>query len=303
METILITGGTGLIGKSLIPELLSKGYHVRILSRTKKNVGRVEVFQWNIDQETIDPSALKDVDHIIHLAGENVGDGRWTTKRKKEIFDSRIKSQKLILDSIKNPLKTYISAGGISIYGVATSDKIFSEEEGLTDTKNDFLADISLHWENAATHFKSKAERVVILRTPIVLAKTGALQKMAKPIKMGIGSALGSGEQYVPWVHIDDIVNAYLHALENTNMDGAYNVAAHEHLTNQELTTQIAKALEQKLWLPKVPRFLLKLMFGEMAGIILEGSRVHNTKLVETCFKFKYPNVKEALENIYAEPK
>jgi NAD dependent epimerase/dehydratase family enzyme len=161
METILITGGSGLIGRNLIPKLIKNGYKVRVLSRSTKPIDGAEVFRWNVEDEFIDPEALKDLDHIIHLAGANVGEGRWTTHKKQLILDSRIKSAELLLKALEGKkLKSFISAAGASIYGTVTDSKIFKEEQALTSAKDDFLADVSIKWEQAADLFDPVAASV-----------------------------------------------------------------------------------------------------------------------------------------------
>ena len=299
MPKILITGGSGMIGQHLIPKLLSKGYEINVLSRSKKDLDGCEVFVWDVDKGYVEDGALEGVDHIVHLAGYNVSEGRWTQKRRNLIYNSRIKSLRLLIDLIEGrSIKSVISASGSSIYGTITSDKIFQEEDALSEAKDDFLADVSIHWENTANLAKSVAERVVILRTPVVLGHEGALPKLSKPIKMGIGSALGNGKQWVPWVHLDDIANAYLFAIEKESMKGPYNVAANDHVTNLDLTKKVAEVLDKKLWAPKVPAFLLKLLFGKMANIILKGSRLDNSKIQQTGFEFRFQHIEPALKHL-----
>ena len=299
METVLITGATGTIGGQLIPLLIQVGYSVRILTRNKQKNGiNTAIFEWDVQKEYIEEGALDGVDHIIHLAGSSVSQ-RWTTDRKQEILDSRIKSAGLLLKHLKLPLKSFISASGISYYGTKTVDKIFTEEDSIKFNQSDFLAQVTHNWENAADQFKSKAGRVVKMRTPVVMSKTGgALERMAKPIKMGVGSALGSGKQWVPWVHIEDLCQAYILALKNEDMSGAYNISAPEHLTNKMLTKAIANQLNRKLIMPRVPGFILKILFGKMANIVLLGSRVDGTKITSLGFDYEHKTIKSALGNL-----
>jgi uncharacterized protein (TIGR01777 family) len=297
METVLITGGSGLIGLALSQALVTKGYSVRHLSRTVNGTEQYSTFKWNVLNSEIDPKAFENIDHIIHLAGENVGGKNWTKSQKTKILNSRVDSANLLANNFptSQSLKSFISASGISYYGVVTSEQIFKENE---PAGNDFLADVSVKWEKAAEQFNGIANRVVCLRTPIVLAKKGgALDKMKKPMKFGLGSGLGSGKQYMPWVHIDDMVNAYIHCIENNTTKGSFNICADEHVNNNEFTKTLAKAMGKKVWLPNVPAFMLKLLFGEMANIILKGSRADNSKIKETGFKFKYNSLLEALKN------
>jgi uncharacterized protein (TIGR01777 family) len=297
MESILITGGSGKIGRELIAKIDTSKFEIRVLSRSKKSIDGCKVFIWDIDQDYIAKEALENLDHVIHLSGSDVSAGRWTSKRKQEIKDSRIKSLDLINSNLTAPLKTLLSASGISYYGTRTVDTIFEETDIIKFEQTDFLAEVTHQWEAAAKSFS--AERTVILRTPVVLSRTGgALEKLRKPIKSGLGSALGNGKQWMPWVHVDDLVQAYLAALSNDNWKGTYNVCAPEHATNIDFTEAVALQLGKKLWAPKVPTFLLKMMFGEMSGIILKGSRVSGKKVEERGFKYHYEKLEKALNDL-----
>lgn len=299
METVLITGATGTIGGQLIPLLIKEGYSLRILTRNRQQSGiNTAIFEWDIEKEYIEEGALEGVDHIIHLAGSPVSE-RWTNDRKKVILDSRIKSADLLFKNLKQPLKSFISASGISYYGTKTVDKIFTEEDIIKFHEDDFLAYVTHNWEKAANQFNTKANRVVKMRTPVVMSKTGgALERIKKPVKLGFGSALGSGKQWVPWVHIEDLCSAYLLALKNEEVNGVYNIVAPEHLTNKMLTKAIAKRLNRKLFMPKVPGFLLRLLFGQMANIILKGSRVDGKKITELGYNYQHKTIDSALDNL-----
>ena len=297
MTSILITGGTGLIGKHLCNVLRSKGYKILILSRNKTN--NPNTYYWNISENYIDPKAIQKADYVIHLAGAGIADKRWTKKIKKELIDSRVKSANLLFSKIKtlNPnLKAFISASGIGYYGTITSEKIFKETDA---SGNDFLATVCKVWEEASKQFNSLNIRTVILRTGVVFSKKGgAFEKMSQPIKLGFGSPIGTGNQYIPWIHIDDLCNMYVEAIENNELNGIYNAVASDYVTNEFLTKSIATILDKKAWLPNVPSFMLKLIFGEMAVILLEGSRVSAEKIKSTGFKFKYPFLLEALKDL-----
>lgn len=297
MEIILITGGSGTIGMVLSDQLTELGYSVRHLSRTVKGNEQFTTFRWDLSSNYIDPLAFQGVDHIIHLAGENVGEGRWTVARKKSILSSRIDTANLIFDTLKGRrLKSFISASGISYYGSATTDNIYTETAAAGD---DFLAAVSVDWEKAAERFANVADRLVIFRTGVVLSKTGgALSKMVTPIKWGVGSPLGSGKQYMPWLHIEDICGMYCQAIVDNSMEGIYNAVASEHVTNSQFTQKIATVLNKKLWAPKVPAFLLRLLFGEMSIIILEGSRIDNQKIKDAGYLFKYDKLEDALKDV-----
>lgn len=296
-DIILITGAGGLIARELAKRL-EKQYTVRFLTRKKKHDNE---FEWNIKEKTINAAAFEGVTHIIHLAGANISEKRWTDERKKELISSRVDSADLILKTLQEKkirLKSFISASGINYYGTKTTDTVFTENDG---PGNDFLSEVVVLWERAADQFKEQnlAERVVKIRTAVVLSeKDGALKKMLPTIKMGIGSALGSGKQYMPWIHIEDICSIYESALKNNMMDGAFNAVAPQHTTNQNLTKKIAEVLKKPLFMPNVPGFVLKLIFGELADALLEGSRASAEKIQKTGFQFKFPDLKAALENL-----
>lgn len=302
-KTILITGGTGLLGMELARQLKQKGYRLHLLSRSGKCPAPYdEAFTWDVYHATIDERAIQSADAIIHLAGEGIADQRWTEKRKQEIIDSRVKSIELLKNAAinlrVNPI--LISASAIGYYGGITSDKTYTEEDAPA---TDFLGTSCRLWEEAADSFADISPRVVKIRIGIVLSNNGgALPKMAAPVKMGIGAALGSGRQHVPWIHIQDIARVFVHALENETMKGAYNAVAGTHCTNRELIKAIAKVLNRPFWPIPVPAFALKILFGEMSTTFLEGSPVSNQKLLDTGFSFNYPDLETALYNLLCKP-
>jgi len=295
METILITGGSGLIGKHLQKVLFEKGYDVQILSsrRSKNN------YYWNIETGEINIEAIEKADHIIHLAGANIGEKRWTKQQKQLILESRIKSAKLLFNTIQKreqKPKTFISASAIGYYGAVTSEHIFSETD---EPANDFLGNVCNKWEQAANCFEDLGLRVVKLRTAVVLTKkNGVLEKMVAPTRLGLGTSLGSGKQYFPWIHIDDLCEMYVKVISDKSMNGSYNAAAPQHCTNKEFTKAIAKTLHKPLLLPSVPSFLLQLAFGEMANLLLQGSRVSSHKIIDAGFQFQFPTLELALADL-----
>lgn len=299
-KRILITGATGLIGTELTTMLTLRGYEVVHLSRGSNNT-TVKTFTWDVKNQKIDPTALQDVDHILHLAGANVGEGRWTAKRKKEILDSRLDSTALLkraLQTSKHQVKTIVSASAIGYYGFE-KDEIFTEE---TPPGKDFLANVTQRWEEAVDSLSALSLRVVKLRIGVVLSdKGGALEPITKTVKLNAGSPLGSGGQWISWVHVEDVCHAFIHAIENSNLSGAYNIAAPDFVTNQTLITEVAKVLDKPTFLPNVPAFALRLLFGEMADIVLKGSRVSWNRLTETGFEFKYPKLREALNHLLSK--
>lgn len=296
-EIVLITGANGLVAQELSKKL-EKEYTVRFLTRQKK---RANDYEWNIKEGTIDESVFDNISHVIHLAGANISEKRWTDERKKELISSRVDSADLILKTLQKKnikLKSFISASGINYYGTETTEKIFTENDS---PGNDFLSEVVVLWEKAADDFKEQniAERVVKIRTAVVLSeKEGALKKMIPTIKMGIGSPLGSGKQYMPWIHIKDICSIYEFALKNSEFEGAFNATSPEHTTNENLTKKIAEVLKKPLIMPNVPSFVLKLLFGELSVAVLEGSRASSEKIQKAGFQFEFPDLKIALEDL-----
>jgi len=296
-EIVLITGANGLIAKELSKNL-EKEYTVRFLTRRKQ---RENEFEWNIKNGTIDEHAFEGISHIIHLAGANISEKRWTDERKKELISSRVDSAALLLRTLQKnniKLKSFVSASGINYYGTETTEKIFTENDG---PGTDFLSRVVIFWEQAADEFTKQdaAERVVKMRTAVVLSeKDGALKKMLPSVKMGIGSPLGSGKQYMPWIHIADICAMYEFALKNPQMSGAYNAVSPQHTTNKNLTQKIAEVLKKPMFMPNVPGFILKLIFGELSVAVLEGSRASAEKIQKAGFTFMFPDLKEALKNL-----
>lgn len=292
MANILITGGTGLVGKRLTEFLLKKKHKVRILSRTPSAENE---YKWDVVNNYIDEEALLDLDYIIHLAGAGIADKRWTSERKKVIIDSRVASANLLYSKIKAlniPLKGFISASGSNFYGAKTNSTIYTETD---NAGTDFLGDVCLQWENAAQQFDTLKIPVTLLRTGIVLSKNGgALQKMKTPII----SPLGSGKQYLSWIHLDDLCNLYIHAIEQ-NMTGVFNAVAPDFQTSKSFSKTLAKSIKRPYLPMAVPGFLLKLVFGELAVILLEGSRLSSKKVKTTNFQFEFKTVSEAFSNLF----
>lgn len=294
---ILITGGSGVVGAALVKKLQRRNHTVRILTRSKSD--KENEFYWNINEKIIDDNAFENLDCIIHLAGANISE-RWSDDYKKELFSSRIDSANLLRKYCKDKdirLKSFISASGINYYGTFTSDQILTEDSKII--KNDFLAKLCLDWENAADDFSALADRVVCLRTAVVLSKKGgAYPLLKKTVDLNIGSGIGSGKQWMNWIHINDLVNMYVMAVENTTIKGKYNAVADEIVTNKVLMKKLSK-VAGKFFLPfNIPSFVLKSIFGEMSSIILEGTRAENKKIKSHGFDFKYPNLNEAFKSL-----
>jgi len=295
---ILITGGTGLVGSRLTEMLLNKGFEVSHIGRTKK-AGRVPSFVWDIKQKKFDAQALKGVNTIVHLAGAGVADKRWTTARKKEILGSRIESTKLLFETLKttsNEVNTVVAASAIGYYGFGLGEETVEED---SKPGTDFLAQVTKQWEAQVDKIGTLGIRMVKLRIGIVLSeKGGALAEMAKPIKLGAGAALGSGKQYLSWIHLDDLCEMFIKAIAAENMNGAYNAVGTGWVTNQEMTKAIAHILKKPLLLPSVPGFVLKIILGEMADMVLNGSKVSSKKIQKTGFSFQYTSLDDALKNL-----
>lgn len=299
MAIILISGGTGLVGIALTNRLITEGHEVRILSRNPQSSSQLKSFYWNVEKNEIDEKAFDGVEHIVHLAGSGIADKRWTNARKQDIIDSRVNSMKLITDVVKKKniqLKSFVGASAIGIYGMTTSEKIYTE----TDTgKDDFLTQSCTQWENSYQQIQTLSPKNCIIRIGVVLSKDGgALKKLLPLFKLGLGSAVGSGKQYMPWIHIDDLVSVFHEALFNPNYRGIYNAVSSEETTNQSFSKQLAKSVSKPFFLPNVPAFALKLVFGEMSNVLLEGSRVCNQKLINTGFQFQFPTLNETLKDI-----
>lgn len=298
-RTILITGASGLIGKALTELLLQKGYDIHHLSRSSSKGGdKIKTFKWDVYKRQIDENCIKGVDAIIHLAGESIAGGRWTGKRKAQIIESRTASVRMLYDLLKRKkhhVQCLVSASAIGYYG-DRGDKLLDEEAGPGD---DFLAGVCMQWENAADEGKTLGIRVVKLRTGIVLDKDdGALAQLAFPIKMGVGAPLGSGRQWVSWIHLKDVVRMYCFAFEN-EIEGAFNMTAPYPVTNGELTAAVARRLKRPLWLPNIPDFFLKIILGEMNRAVLGSTKVSDAKIQSLGFRFRFPELKEALRDIY----
>ncbi len=296
-KKILITGASGLIGERLTELLLAQGHSVSHLGRTKKE-GKVPSFVWDIQTGNLDVSAFRDIDTIIHLAGAGIADKRWTAARKKEILESRTKSTLLLLQTLKNnshAVSTFISASAIGYYGFSNDEKVFTEE----DTNGcDFLAEVTKQWENEADKISSLGVRVATIRIGIVLSeKGGALKEMVEPIKFGIGSPLGTGNQFLSWIHIDDLCRIFMKAVEDENVIGTYNGVS-DWCTNETMTRTIASALNKPLWLPNVPSFVLKLILGEMADMVLKGSKISSEKIKQAGFQFKFLRLEDSVKNL-----
>ncbi|MBB5438689.1 hypothetical protein HDC92_002370 [Pedobacter sp. AK017] len=300
---ILITGATGMIGKKLIESLQKGGHSVTVLSRKPKNIPGVKLYLWDVYQHKIDQQCMEGIDTVIHLAGENIAAHKWTKKRKQQIIDSRVLSTQLLYQAIKETkasVSTFISASGAAWYG-DSGDEILTEE---SPAGYGFMAACCEQWEQAVDQGKKLGIRVVKFRTGMVLGKNeGALASLEKPIRFFAGAALGSGRQWVPWLHIDDMVSMYTTAVENTLISGAYNACAPFSVTNATLTRAIAKKLHRPVWPFNVPKKILKLILGEMSEVIFISTNTSAQKILAADFKFRYTRLEDALSAIYSPQK
>nr|WP_068888083.1 TIGR01777 family oxidoreductase [Pedobacter panaciterrae] len=295
---ILITGATGMVGKKLINALHNNGHTVSVLTRKPINIKNATVYLWDVYKQTIDLNCLQGIDTIIHLAGENIAEKKWTKERKQQIIDSRVMSAQLLHKAIKEtqaPVKTFISASAIGYYG-NRGDEILTEESG---TSTGFLSRCCKLWEDAVDEAAPDL-RVVKFRIGFVLGKgEGGLAALEKPIRYFVGAPLGSGRQWIPWVHVDDIVNMFLSAVENPSYNGVYNAVAPFPVTNETLTKAIAKTIKRPVWPIHVPEKVLEMILGKMSILPLISTNTSAQKLLDAGYTFKYTHLEDALTDIY----
>lgn len=296
---VLITGGSGLVGMALTKRLTSLNIPVIHLTRQKNSKAGVKTYVWDYKRNYLEDGALNEVTHIIHLAGAGIAEKPWTMGRKREIVKSRVLTARLLLNKAKEKniqLEKFISASAIGYYGAITTEQILTEE---SECGNDFVAECCIQWERQAQQF-SEICPVAIVRTGIILAKgEGALGKIESSLKRGLGAPIGSGKQYMPWVHLDDLVNMYVKLILDKHITGIYNAVASDHTNNKDFTYCLASAMNKKIRLPNVPAFMMKLIFGEMAEILLEGTRISNEKSVSHGFIYQHTNLDVSLKEMY----
>lgn len=300
---ILIAGATGLIGKRLVKLCHEEGIRVHYLTTSKSKIQDLDNykgFYWNPKEGIIEPKAFKNVTAVINLAGMSVSN-RWTSSNRKEIYNSRIDAANLIYETLQNhsnQVTHYISASAVGIYPPSHT-AMYTEESTEVDTS--FLGEVVQDWEAAANRLKDLGARVAILRTGVVLdANEGAFPKIIRPIKMGIGSPLGSGKQWMSWIHVEDVASIYIHCLKR-GTQGVVNAVAPSPVTNAYMTKRVAECLNKELWAPKVPKFILKIVLGSMATLAVDGQLVHSNRLKEEGFRFRFVNVESAIKNLLAK--
>lgn len=310
MKKIIIAGGTGLVGSQLSQMLLQKGYEIIILTRKlpqgQKQPGNTANYAlWDIEKGTIDKNALAGADYIINLAGAAVAEKRWTSARKQEIVDSRVKSCNLLvkaLEETENKIKAVLCASAAGYYG---ADKPGQSARGFTETDppaTDFLGETCRLWEESIEPVAGLGKRLVKFRIGIVLSnKGGALIAFKKPLDFGVATILGNGKQVISWIHIEDLCSLFIHALENETLSGAYNAVAPNPVSNKTLITTLAQ-VRAKFYLPiPVPVFALKIVMGEMSAEVLKSATVSSVKAEHTGFHFTYPDIKVALATLHAD--
>jgi uncharacterized protein (TIGR01777 family) len=299
LHHVLITGGNGLIGKHITQALLKQGHKVTHLGRNKAEINGVKTYLWNVPEQQIDEHCLDGVDTIIHLAGASMDDKRWTPERKQEIISSRTESIRLIYKLLKeNPrgVTSIISASGVAYYGNQGSE-LLSE---YSNAAHDFLGTCCMEWEAAVDEGKTLGLRVVKYRTGVVLTTDGgALPALAKPVKSGMGAVIASGNQWIPWIHLQDVVDLYLLAVNDQTMAGVFNQTAPEPVTNRQMTKALARQFKKSLWMPAIPAFLLKMIMGEMSVFVLNSTKAVPQALSHKNYTFKYADLTEALRELY----
>ena len=310
MPTVLMTGGTGMVGTRLTSLLTEKGYKVIILTRDLKSAiskqphdDKISYARWNPEDQTIDGDAISKSDYVIHLAGANIGEKRWTKRRKREILRSRTQSGSLIVKGLKenpNNIKAVVSASAIGWYG---PDSIISKDKGFTEShpsNSDFLGDTVRLWEESIQRVTAFDKRLVKFRFGVIFSnKGGAMKRFKEPIKFGIAPVMGSGKQILSWIHIDDACRLYINAIENESLSGVYNAVSPMPVSNEKLMITLAQKMKGKAFIKVyVPEWTLKLMFGELSIEVLKSTTVSSEKIRGTGFQFIYPSIESAFDNL-----
>ena len=298
MKKVLITGGTGLVGTRLTTLLTEKGFEVMLLSRNPKPLSKIKQYRWDISKNFIEPAAIEGADYIVHLAGESIAEKPWTNERKKQLLENRTKSSEVLYTAIKaypNKIKAVIAATATGYYGNSGNELVTEE----SPAGKGFLTDVCEAWEKATLPFADIA-RLVQLRIGIVLStQGGALVELQKPINFGLGAYIGNGNQYYPWIHIDDLCGIIIHAIENEEMKGVYNAVAPNATRNRDLVDSIRFALKKpSIGIPS-PEFVIKMLMGEMAAVVLDSCKASAQKIIQTGYEFKFKTPSPALHDLY----
>jgi len=309
MPTVVIPGGSGLLGKALSRFLSFKGYDVVILSRSIPKTGsnsnpKIRFAQWDTGNQTIEAGVIENADAIINLAGASVAEKRWTEKRKKELIESRVKSGETIVKALSekpNKVSVVINASGIGWYGKDKESTKTSKGFIETDPHADnFLGTTCEKWESSIAPVTDLGKRLIILRIGLALSKEGgALKEFLMPVKFGAAAILGNGKQIYSWIHVDDLCEVMLWMIENKSLKGVYNAVSPSPVSNRNLMHELARQVKGSFYIPfYVPSFLLKMIFGELSVEVLKSTTVNNKKLESTGFVFKYPDIKSALQDL-----
>lgn len=295
MDKIIITGGNGFLGKYIQQLLIENNIEFNILTRQPKNKNE---YEWNIENNFIDLKVFDGATAIIHLAGENVGEKRWTTNQKEKILKSRTDSTILLFNYLsknKHTIETYIGASGSGIYGDGKDEWQFED----TKAGNDFLSNVCKAWENGHQKIEQLGIRTIILRTGVVLdAKNGALKKIITATKYSLGTYFGNGNQFMPWIHIKDIVGIYYFVLMNRDISGIFNAVAPNPVTNKAFSNAVAKQLKKPMMPIGVPELSLKILLGEMSEVLLNSNRCNASKIIDAGYQFEFENLDEAIKNL-----
>ena len=300
MGKILITGASGIVGTKLSELLFNSGYKINVLSRNPQKSKHYNSFRWDIENEFIDELAFDGIDGIIHLAGENIGEGFWTAEKMKRIIDSRVNSAKLLysyISKLEIKLRFFVSASAIGYYDSYYDDSpIFSEE---SKAGSNFTSKVCTLWEATAELFKSDSTRVVKIRTGLVQDKSDpALKKMLLSAKFGVLPIMGTGKQYYSWIHIFDLCQVYKFAVENVNCLDVVNAVAPEIITNKEYVKTLKQYISKPCIIVKLPVWFLKIAFGKKSEILYKGAIVKSLLHDNRTFKFKYPRVEDAFKQL-----
>lgn len=297
MANVLIGGGTGFVGGFLSRALREKGHDVAHLSRNRRLDAEFPAYEWNVKNKTIDDAAVQQADYVINLAGAGIADTRWTKARKKVVIDSRVESTKLLAATFKrlnHQPKLYLSASATGYYGNC-GDELMAED---AKAGNGFLSESCVLWEASVDSVSSLGIPVFINRTGIVLHPSGgAMQKMMLPLNFFTSTYFGDGQQWYSWIHMDDLVNTYLHAIDN-QLTGVYNCVAPQPARNKTIASALPKAADKPALVIPAPAFALKLILGEMSHTILDSCKASCQKMVNSGFKFQFPNLDEALKDL-----
>ncbi len=298
---VVITGGTGLIGRALCRSLAEDGHEVTVLSRSPERAGDlpagVATAAWDARSVEALVGLFRGVHGVVHLAGENIAAGRWTTARKRRIRDSRIESSRAVARAVElaeDRPRVLIQASAVGYYGPRGDEEVLEDDP----PGKDFLAQVCREWEAASAGLESHGVRRPVIRTGVVLSpEGGALGKMLTPFRLGLGGPLGSGQQWFPWIHLADQVEAIRFLLEQEGADGAFNLTAPEPVTNRQFSRILGSTLSRPSLLP-APAFGLRLALGEMADMLLEGQRAVPSRLTAAGYRFLFPEVEEALRDL-----